>query len=132
MSTFTSIDHNGYILGGIIAPGILTAAAELHKRTAQLPHVGLRKPDKIIGTSTLECIESGVFYSGMEAARGILDKLLGEVGESARVIATGGLGEIVAANVTLIHSFEPHLVLEGARLIFEQQLPVQAGGAKGR
>jgi type III pantothenate kinase len=118
-TTFDVVSRTGEFLGGVIAPGIGTAANALHRKTAQLPKVELIFPKKIIATSTVEAMQAGIMFGGLEATEGIIRKIKKQLGTDAKVIATGGLAEIIVPQSTLIQSIEPDLVLRGAWLIYQ-------------
>ena len=119
-TTYDVISKKGEYLGGVIAPGLETSAADLHRRTAQLPRVELQFPDTIIGKNTVASIQSGVLYGAVDAAEGMIKRIKHIVGKHAIVIATGGFAEMIAGMSNEIRYIEPWLVLEGARLIYER------------
>ena len=119
-TTYDVVGEKGDFLGGVIAPGLKSSAAGLLQRTAQLPEVELRFPPGPLGNSTISSIQSGILYGGVDAAAGMIKRIKSVVGEKAVVIATGGLSEILAGELRMIDHRESHLVLEGARLIFER------------
>jgi type III pantothenate kinase len=119
-TTFDIISKKGEYLGGVIAPGLETAAGELHRRTALLPKFDLQFPEKIIGTNTVSSLQSGVLYSAVDATDGMVRRLKHIIGRHANIIATGGYARIIAQESEEIKYIEPSLVLEGARLIYER------------
>ncbi|HZY10067.1 MAG TPA: type III pantothenate kinase [Bacteroidota bacterium] len=118
-TTFDVVSKKGDFLGGVIAPGVETSAAELYKRTAQLPKIPFQLRNFVIGTNTIACMQSGIIYSAVDAMEGIVKRIKKMIGQKAIVIATGGYGQLIAKQSKLIDHVEPHLVLEGARLIYE-------------
>jgi type III pantothenate kinase len=117
-TTFDCIVADGRFIGGVIAPGILTASDNLIRRTAKLPATELVPPAKVIGRRTEECIRAGVLYGASEGADGIVRRIKGEwPGRSTPyVVATGGLATLVAPLSKEIQEVEPHLTLMGLRM----------------
>lgn len=120
-TTFDAVSAKGEYLGGAIAPGILISAEALYLKTARLPRIEIRKPDRIIGKTTVGSMQSGLYYGYIGLTQTIIDGLRKELGEKTKVVATGGFGEEIAAEVPAIDAGEPNLVLEGLRIIFERQ-----------
>jgi type III pantothenate kinase len=123
-TTFDIVASNGDYLGGVISPGVETAAADLHRRAAKLPRVELHFPKKIIGTDTVSSMQAGILYGALDAMEGMVKRLQAEIrnseGKTARVIATGGFSRLMMLHSTLIEAHEPALVLEGVRMIHER------------
>lgn len=119
-TTFDVVAKNGDFLGGVIALGLESTAAELHRRAAKLPKIELHFPDKIIGTDTVSSMQAGVMFGTVDAVEGIVKRIQTELGLKAKVIATGGLSSIVAKQTKVIEACEPSLVLDGVRLIYER------------
>jgi type III pantothenate kinase len=123
-TTFDILAKNGDYLGGVIAPGIETSAADLHRRAAKLPKIELHIPKKIIATDTVSSMQAGILYGAIDAMEGMVKRLQKEIvkreGKAARVIATGGFSTFVSKHSTVIEAVEPSLVLEGTRLIYER------------
>jgi type III pantothenate kinase len=120
-TTFDVINRDGVYLGGVIAPGVETSGAELARRAARLFEVRIERPDKIIGSNTAESIKSGLFYGTVGLVDSVVELILKELADSARVIATGGLAEAFAAGSRFIESCEPALTLEGLKIIADHQ-----------
>ncbi len=119
-TTYDVVSRKGEYLGGVIAPGLETGAAELHRRTAQLPRVELRFPDNVIGKDTVSSMQSGILFGCVDAMEGMVRRIKRVAGKHAIVIATGGYAAIIATATGEIRYVEPNLVLEGARLVFER------------
>jgi type III pantothenate kinase len=119
-TTYDVISKQGDFLGGIIAPGIKTAGDALTQKTAQLLPVELQFPQEVLGNNTISCIQSGVLYSGLDAAEGMIERLKQVTGSRTIVIATGGFSALIGSKSKKIDYFEHHLVLEGLRLIYER------------
>lgn len=119
-TTYDVISRKGEYIGGVIAPGLSTAASELHRRTAQLPRVDLRFPENVVGKDTVTSMQSGIMYGCLDAVEGMVRRIKRVAGKHAIVIATGGYAGLVAGASGEIKYIEPALVLEGARLIYER------------
>lgn len=118
--TIDVADKKGAFIGGIIFPGIHSLNNALSKDTAKLPIVDLLKPEHIIGTTTEECILSGVYYGYIYAIDGMLEKMKAELPYPATVIATGGYSSLLK-DCKNIDIFDENLTLQGIRLIYENQ-----------
>ena len=123
-TTYDVVATNGDYLGGVIAAGVETSAADLHRRAAKLPKVELHFPKKIIGTDTVGSIQSGILYGALDAMEAMVDRLQREVqkreGKKATVIATGGFSELMSKRSKVIQGWEPSLVLDGVRIIYDR------------
>ena len=117
--TYEVVDRDGVYRGGTIAPGPGLMQRALHLETAQLPEVPLVLPDEPIGRSTTEAIQVGVMFGFVESARGLLRRINESLGEETYVVVTGGWAPVLAQQVDLVDSVEPHLVLEGVRLLMQ-------------
>ncbi|MFH1010304.1 MAG: type III pantothenate kinase [bacterium] len=116
-TTFDIVAANGDYLGGLIAPGLETAAASLHHQAAKLPKVELAFPQKVIGCSTEKSIQSGILFGTVEMVEGLVKRIWTELSEPTKVVATGGLATLIFAHAKLDAFIEPDLVLEGIRII---------------
>jgi type III pantothenate kinase len=117
-TTFDCVTADGRFLGGVIMPGLRTAADQLTRRTAKLPATELRAPARVIGRRTEECIQAGVLYGTVDAVDGIVRRIRAEWpgGQRPGVVATGGLASIVAPLSSTIELTDPDLTLRGLRL----------------
>jgi len=118
-TTFDTVSKDGDYLGGAIAPGINTAAEALFARTAMLPRVKMVRPPKAIGTNTISAMQSGIVFGYVGLIEGMVARIKKELGENARVVATGGYAEIIAKETTAIDVVNPNLILIGLKLIYE-------------
>ncbi|MCI0518773.1 MAG: type III pantothenate kinase [Chloroflexi bacterium] len=118
-TTFDAINAAGEYLGGAIAPGIGIAAEALFQRAAKLPRVDLQRPPNVIGRNTTHAMQSGLLFGYVALVEGMTARFRRELGENMRVIATGGLAEVVARETDAIHIVAPWLTLDGLRIIWE-------------
>jgi type III pantothenate kinase len=117
-TTFGIVSKEGDYIGGIVATGISTAAEALFTRTAQLPRVELTRPERAIGTNTITAMQSGIVYGYASLVEGMLARIEKELGEKARVVATGGYAELIAKETPVIDVVNKDLTLVGLRLIY--------------
>ncbi len=118
-TTFDAVSSAGEYLGGLILPGIGISAEALFSKGARLPRIEIRKPGRVIGDSTVACMQSGIFYGYVSLVEGIIARLKKEMG-TATVLATGGLAGILAGEAEGIDRVEEHLTLEGLRIFHER------------
>jgi type III pantothenate kinase len=118
-TTFDAISQEGDYLGGAIAPGIGIAAEALFLRTAKLPRVDLQRPPSVIGRNTVHSMQSGLFFGYVSLVEGMVARFRKELGPTMKVIATGGLAEVVAEETQIIDIIAPWLTLDGLRILWE-------------
>ena len=117
-TTFDTVSREGDYLGGAIAPGIGTAAEALFMQAAMLPRVELVRPKRAIGTNTITAMQSGIVFGYVGLIEGIVARIQQELGERAKVVATGGFAELIARETAVIDVVNPDLTLIGLRLIY--------------
>lgn len=117
-TTFNAVSAGGEFLGGAIAPGLATALEALVSRTAKLPPVPLARPSRAIGRDTISSMQAGLVYGYLGLVEGLIRRFWEEMGE-CRVVATGGLGQMMAAECPLITAADPNLTLKGLRIAYE-------------
>ncbi len=117
-TTFDAISGNGEYLGGAIAPGIGIAAEALYLRAAKLPRVEIGRPPSVIGHNTVHAIQSGLLFGYVSLVEGMVVRFRQELGPEMKVIGTGGLAELIAAETDAIDILAPWLTLDGLRLVW--------------
>jgi type III pantothenate kinase len=117
--TFDAISAEGDYLGGAIAPGIGIAADALFQRTAKLPKVDLARPPAAIGRNTVHAIQSGLLFGYVGLVEGMVARFRAELGPKMKVIATGGLGSLIAQETSCIDIIAPWLTLDGLRIVWD-------------
>lgn len=115
-TAFIAISAQGEYLGVSIAPGIIVSIDALIGRTAKLPQVGLETPQRAIGRNTVEALQSGIVYGFVGQTEAIVSRMRAELGEPAKVVATGGLANVVAKQTPIVDAVDPYLSLNGLRL----------------
>jgi len=110
--------REGKYLGGVIMPGMNILSASMHKNTAQLPEVAVRKPRGLIGRSTEECIRSGIFYGTMMMVSGFINELKRKYGKSFFCVSTGGSGKLLSKHIKEIQKYDADLCMYGALTIY--------------
>ncbi len=128
-TTFDCVSAKGEYMGGVIAPGIGISAEALFARTARLPRVDIRRPPRIIGSNTVGSLQSGLFYGYLALVDGLLERLLGEMGEDTKVVATGGLAPLFGDESKYISAVDDLLTLDGLRIIWERNAKKKAAEA---
>jgi type III pantothenate kinase len=119
-TTFDTVSAKGEYLGGAIAPGIQIAAEALYLKTARLPRIEIRKPKRAIGRTTVASMQSGLYFGYVGLVTNTIAEIRKELGQAARVVATGGFGGPKVSELPEIEAYEPDLVLEGLRIIHER------------
>ena len=119
-TTFNVVTERREYLGGVITPGIMISSEALFARTSKLPRVDIRRPKKVIGSSTTEAMQAGLYYGYAGLVDGVLERVIDELGGKPRVIATGGLAPLIATASQFIEKVEATLTLEGLRLVYER------------
>ena len=118
-TTFDVISKEGDYLGGAIAPGVTVAGEALVQRTAKLPRVELVVPPRAIGRNTISSMQSGIMYGYIGLVEGMVVRIKKELGDSSRVIATGGLADHIARYTSAIETVDHNLTLKGLKLLYE-------------
>ncbi|GIP30671.1 type III pantothenate kinase [Paenibacillus sp. J23TS9] len=122
-TTFDCIDEKGNYLGGAIVPGIGIATEALVQRASKLPRIELEKPKKVIGRNTVHAMQAGIIFGYAGQVDGIVKRMKQEMeAPHLKVVATGGLAELIASESEAIDEVNPLLTLEGLRLIYERNM----------
>jgi len=119
-TTFDVVGPKGEYLGGVIAPGLGISAEALFQRAARLMRVDVKKPARIIGRTTEESVQSGLFHGYVSLVEGVVRRLRAELAVETPVIATGGLAPVFQAELSFLEAVDPHLTLLGLRLVWER------------
>lgn len=118
-TTFNAIAKDGEYLGGAITAGINLAAEALYTRAAKLPRIDLQAPPSVIGRNTVHAMQSGLLFGYASMVEGMVARFKVELGDGMKVIATGGLAEVIATETNVIDIIAPWLTLDGLRIIWE-------------
>lgn len=119
-TTYCYINEKREYVGGLIAPGIQISMEALYSKASKLPKIEIQKPDHIIGSSTVEAMQSGVFYGYIGQVDGIIKKIKQQMNVTPKVIATGGLAKLLAIESKMIDIVDQHLTLKGLYLIYQR------------
>lgn len=118
-TTFNALTKEGDYLGGAITAGVNLAAEALYTRAAKLPRMDLQRPPSVIGRNTVHAMQSGLLFGYVSMVEGMVARFRSELGSDMKVIATGGLSEVIAKETDVIDVISPWLTLEGLRIIWE-------------
>jgi len=119
-TNFDVVSAAGEYVGGVLAPGVEISMDALFARAARLVKVDFSEPPTVIGKTTATALQSGLVYGFAGQVDGIVDRIRGELGAEARVVATGGLADLIAPHSSTIELVDPLLTLEGLRLVWER------------
>jgi type III pantothenate kinase len=119
-TTFDVVDADGNYRGGVIAPGINLSLQALAMAAAKLPSVPIARTEKVIGTSTVACMQSGIFWGYVGLVEGLVDRIKREFSAPMDVVSTGGLAPLFDGATRVINHVDPDLTLWGLRLIYRR------------
>lgn len=125
-TTFDVVASDGAYIGGAIAPGVNLSLEALHLAAAALPHVDVTKPQAVIGTNTVACMQSGVFWGYVGLVRGLCDRIKGEYAAPMRVVGTGGLAPLFSQGDVLFDQIEDDLTMHGLTVIHHYNTSLEA------
>lgn len=117
---FDIVSEDAVFLGGLICPGIGMSISGLFARTARLPMVDFREPEKLIGSNTVGSITSGLYYGFVGMIDGIVERLATELGPKTTAVATGGQGQLITRSSRYVKVYDENLTLDGLRMIWER------------
>lgn len=118
-TTFDVVDTDGAYLGGVISPGVNLSLEALHQAAAALPHVDITRPQRVVGTNTVACMQSGVFWGYVGLVREICERIKAERDREMRVISTGGLAPLFQQSEALFDDYQDDLTMQGLAVIYE-------------
>lgn len=118
-TTFNALTPQGDYLGGAITAGVNLAAEALFTRAAKLPRIDLQRPPSVIGRNTVHAMQSGLLFGYVSMVEGMVTRFRAELGADMKVVATGGLAELVAQETQVIQHIAPWLTLDGLRILWQ-------------
>jgi type III pantothenate kinase len=116
-TTFDVVDHDGAYVGGVIAPGVNLSLKALHDAAAALPFIDVHKPERVVGTNTVACMQSGVYWGYIALVEGICARIRAERGVPMTVVGTGGLSTLFAQGTDVLQKIDTELTIHGLVLI---------------
>ncbi len=119
-TTISVIDKDGVFLGVSILPGVKTAMNALFDNASQLPAIKIEAPKSVIGTNTIECMQSGAVYGNASMMDGMIDRIEKELGEKTTVLATGGLARFLIPHCTHNIECDENMMLKGLKILYER------------
>jgi type III pantothenate kinase len=119
-TTFCFIDEEGNYVGGAITPGVNISAEALYQRAAKLTRVEIVKPETVVGRNTVHAVQAGIYYGYVGVVDEIVTRMKALLKKRPKVVATGGLAQLICGDTKTIDVVNPHLTLEGLKLIYER------------
>lgn len=119
-TTFCYINEEAEYVSGVITPGINISLDALYQYAAKLPKIELKRPDKVLGDTTVEAMQSGVYFGYVGQVDAVVNKIKNETSTSPQVIATGGLATLIAQDSSVIDIVDPYLTLKGLYEIYQE------------
>ena len=116
-TTFDVVDHDGAYVGGVIAPGVNLSLKALHDAAAALPFIDVSRPERVVGTNTVACMQSGVYWGYIALVEGLCARIRAERGVPMTVIGTGGLSTLFAQGTDVLEKIDTDLTIHGLVLI---------------
>ena len=121
-TTMDVVDKAGSYIGGVILPGVKVSLNSLVSNTAQLPRINLDVPKRTIGKNTIECMRNGIMYGNAAMLDGLIDRMEAELGESATLVATGGMSRFITPLCTHKIIYDADLLLRGLLILYRQNM----------
>ncbi|KZE68130.1 type III pantothenate kinase [Fictibacillus phosphorivorans] len=119
-TTYCYINEHKQYMGGAIAPGINISTEALYTKAAKLPRIEIAKPEGVIGKNTVNAMQAGILYGYVGQVEGIVKRMKEQSSIEPKVIATGGLANLIAAESNVIDHVDPFLTLKGLLLIYDK------------
>ncbi|MBL4807556.1 MAG: type III pantothenate kinase [Rhodobacteraceae bacterium] len=116
-TTFDVVDHDGAYIGGVISPGVNVSLEAFHHAAAALPHIDVTKPNAVVGTNTIACMQSGVYWGYIGLVEGICKRIATERNRAMKIIGTGGLSPLFAQGTDIFTHLDADLTVHGLVLI---------------
>lgn len=126
-TTYCYVNEQGEYAGGLIAPGIKVSMDALYSKASKLPKIEIQLPTNVVGTTTVEAMQSGVFYGYIGQVDGIVRRIKKQMNTKPTVIATGGLASLLAEESETISHVDSHLTLKGLYLIYQRNIRFEGG-----
>ena len=123
-TTFNAVTMDGEYLGGAITAGINLATEALFTHAAKLPRIDLQRPPSVIGRNTVHAMQAGLLFGYVSMVEGMVERFRRELGPQMKVIATGGLAEVIAQETDVIQIIAPWLTLDGLRILWDLNHPL--------
>ncbi len=120
-TTIDAVNSESEFLGGVITTGMNLLADALFQNTSKLPKVEVKKPESIIGKSTVHSIQAGIYFGYIGLVDGIIERMIAELGEKPTVVATGGFAKFITESSEKIEIIDDNLILESLRFIYEKR-----------
>lgn len=121
-TTISVIDKTGTYIGGMILPGVAISMSALSEKTAQLPKIALESPKRFIGTNTVDCMKSGILYGTACSIDGLLDQIESELNMPVKVLATGGLSNLIIPYCRREIILDDMMLLKGLKIIYQKNI----------
>lgn len=121
-TTYCLINEKKQYAGGVIAPGIMISTEALYHRASKLPRIEIAKPKQVVGTNTIDSMQSGIFYGYVSQVDGVVKRMKAQAKSEPKVIATGGLAKLIGTESETIDVIDSFLTLKGLQLIYKKNV----------